>query len=214
MAIQHHPDIASLMSCAAGSQPEAIAAVVSSHLAMCPACRREIGRMQEIGVALFDCLTPAPLSSGAPVVAARAREADSDVSHHPVAAGDVPPPLAPVLGACLDGIPWKRLAPGVWQHRIPLSESASGDLRLFKISPGTKLPEHGHSGEEMTLILRGSYHDELGTFRAGDVSDLDDAVDHRPIADEADGCICLVAVEGKVRYKGLVARLLQPILGV
>ncbi|MFA5949661.1 MAG: ChrR family anti-sigma-E factor [Hyphomicrobium sp.] len=214
MTIQHHPDIASLMSCAAGSQPEAIAAVVSAHLAMCPECRREICCMEKIGVALFASLAPAPLSCRAPVVAARAREADRDVAQCLVAQGDVPAPLAPVLGACLDGIPWKRLFPGVWQHRVRLSACASGDLRLFKIAPGTKLPEHRHNGEEMTLILRGSYHDKLGTFRTGDIADLDDAVEHGPIADEVEGCICLVAVEGKVRYKGLIARLLQPILGV
>ena len=54
MTITHHPDISTLMCCAAGSQPEAFAAVVASHLALCPECRAEVRHMQEIGVALFD----------------------------------------------------------------------------------------------------------------------------------------------------------------
>ena len=36
MAITHHPAPESLMSCSAGSMPEAFAAVMASHIAMCP----------------------------------------------------------------------------------------------------------------------------------------------------------------------------------
>ena len=218
MTIKHHPDLSSLMSCAAGSQPEALAAVVSSHLAMCPECRREVGRMQEIGVALFDRLPPVAMEGSAPVSEARASEADTGLAYRAApgseAGGDVPLPLTSILGTHLDQVPWKRLAPGVWHYPIVLSEGASGDLRLIKVAPGKKLPEHGHQGEEMTLLLRGSYSDELGTFRVGDVADLDDEVEHRPVADEVEGCICLVGVERPARFKGLFARLVQPILGV
>lgn len=218
MTIKHHPDLSSLMSCAAGSQPEAIAAVVSSHLAMCPECRREVGRMQEIGVALFDRLQPVAMSGEAPVIEARAREAERGAVYNPHAeeraAGDVPLPISAVVGSNLDSIPWKRLAPGVWHYPIALSADAAGDLRLIKVAPGKKLPEHGHEGEEMTLLLRGSYRDELGTFSVGDVADLDDEVEHRPIADDKEGCICLVGVERPARFTGLFARLIQPILGV
>lgn len=217
MAILHHPDLSSLMSCAAGSQPEAMAAVMSSHLAMCPRCRREVRRMQEIGVALFEKLPSTSMSGGAPVVAARAAEADDlalPTSHNPRSVGDVPYPIAGVVGADLDDIPWKRLAPGVWHHQIRLSERAAGDLRLLKVAPGAQLPEHGHGGGELTLVLRGAYSDSLGRFSAGDVADLDDDVEHQPVACPKEGCICLVATDGKARFKGLVARLLQPIFGV
>lgn len=214
MTITHHPDIATLMSCAAGSQPEALAAIVASHIAMCPACAAEVGRMQEIGVALFAGLSPAPVGRDAPIAALGAREAESEPPPAPVEPGDVPAPIAPLVGAHLDDIRWTPIAPGMWQHRVPLSRGAKGDLRLIKIAPGKKIPEHGHGGEELTLLLRGSYRDELGTFRTGDVADLDTDVEHHPIADPVEGCICLIAHEKRARFKGLIARLMQPFIGI
>ena len=214
MTITHHPDISTLMSCAAGSQPEVFAAVVASHLSQCPACAREVSRMQDIGVALFDALPPAPMGDDAPVIAARAGEADVEPERRcGELGGEVPAPLQPLLGDCLSSIPWKRVTPSISEYRVPLSKTACGALRLLKVAPGKRLPKHGHKGSELTLILAGSYHDELGTFRTGDVADHDIDVVHQPIADEKTGCICLTATDCKLDYKGVLARLLQPLFG-
>jgi putative transcriptional regulator len=216
MAIKHHPDVSTLMSCSAGSQPEALAAVVSSHLSMCPDCAREVGRMALIGAALFEVMAPAEVVGAAPVLEARAREADAPPpADIPPAGRGIPYPLQVRLGlSSFDDIPWRRLAPGVWDYRLPLTEGVAGDLRLVKVAPGLKVPEHGHGGEELTLLLQGSYTDATGTYRTGDISDLDDSVEHAPVSDPAEGCICLVASERKARYKGLIARLLQPFTGL
>jgi len=219
MSITHHPDDATLMSCAAGSQPEAFAAVVASHLSMCPRCRAEVKRMQEIGAVLLDGLAPATLSGPCPIARLRASEADEpvhDTPHHPCCAmgEDVPPPLVPLVGTRLADVTWSWLAPGVEHRPIKLSQGCCGKLRLIKVAPGTTLPEHGHSGAEQTLILKGSYRDELGTYRAGDFADLDDDVRHRPVACSEKGCICLIATEHKLRFRSYLARLLQPLLGV
>lgn len=212
MTIRHHPDIATLMSCAAGSQHEACAAVIASHLSVCPACAKEVARMQEIGVALFDALPPVPVNADAPVVAARAGEADtSPVSRCGKLGGEVPAPLQPLLGDCLASIPWRRIAPYIWQHRIPLSNAKCGDLQLIKAAPGTRFPEHGHRGSELTLVLAGSYHDETGTYGVGDFADHDESVVHQPVADAKTGCICLFATERANRYTNWFIRLLQPI---
>jgi putative transcriptional regulator len=213
MTITHHPDVASLMCCSAGSQPEAFAAVIASHLAMCPKCRAEVRKMQKIGVALFDTLEPEAMAGPAPVIAMRAAEADADEKLPCVkSAGEIPQMLVSCLGPCLDRMSWRWVAPGIWTHCIPLSQGACGDLRLFKLAPGTALPEHGHVGPEMTLVLRGSYSDELGTFSVGDVADLDEDVEHRPVACPENGCICLAASEHRPRFKNFFARLLRPFL--
>lgn len=220
MTIKHHPDIASLMCCAAGSQPEAFAAVIASHLACCPCCRTEMRRMQEIGVALFDKLEPAALSASAPVAAMRACEAeiqadcDAAKASCTACAGDVPQPLAALIGERLDAVAWRWAAPGVWMFRIPLSKGCGGDLRLFKIAPGKSLPEHDHAGDELTLVLRGGYTDSTGSYRPGDVAELGEGAAHGPVACPQMGCICLTASDGKVRFTGWLPRLLQPILGL
>lgn len=215
MAITHHPDVATLMSCAAGSLPEALAAVIASHLAMCPQCAAEVSRMERIGATLFDAIKPEPVSGEAPVFKARALEAEGVATEEPAAwQGDVPRPLAGVLGSRLDELPWKWLAPGVSYVRIPLSPGAKGDLRLLKVAPGCAVPEHGHGGSELTVLLTGSYTDEFGTFRQGDVADLDVDAEHRPVADLNEGCVCLVASDRKARFKSLLARLIQPFVGM
>lgn len=212
MKITHHLDDSTLMACAAGSQPEGMAAVVSSHLAICPHCRAELKRHSLIGEALFESLNPVAVTREAPVVAARASEATA--GRNEGATHELPAVLKSALSGDMDQVPWRRIAPGVWHCPVSLSEDAHGDLRLLKVAPGTKLPEHGHGGNELTLVLEGSYTDEFGTFRRGDVADLGDDVEHRPIADPAEGCVCLVATDQKVRFKGLIARLMQPLTGL
>lgn len=218
--ITHHPDIASLMCCSAGSQPEACAAVIASHLAYCPACCAEVRRMQKIGAVLFDTLEPAKLSESAPIIAMRACESEKDANERWMGApckackGDVPPPLAALIGERLDDVPWRWVSPGVWTYRVPLSQGCGGDLRLFRIAPGRTLPEREDAGCELTIILRGSYTDELGTYRAGDVADLDEGVAHGPVACPEKGCICLTATEKKLRFKSGLPRLLQSVFGL
>jgi putative transcriptional regulator len=210
------------MCCSAGSQPEAFAAVIASHLSLCKSCCCEVRRMQQIGVALFDKLEPARMAAPAPIVAMRAGEAHSGTRSADIKAerapqpcganaGEVPPPLVPLVGSSLDDVAWRWTAPGVWSFPIRLSKGCCGDLQLIKVAPGKALPEHGHQGQELTLILRGSYTDALGTYRRGDVEDLDEGVAHGPVACPEKGCICLMATEGKAaRFKGMLARLLKP----
>lgn len=215
--ITHHPDIATLMCCAAGSQPEAFAAVVACHLSVCPACREEVRRMQEIGVALFDKLEPVPVSCQPPVVAARAAEADIVPAPQPprrpaAPHNGVPPPLSKCVCCNLDDVEWRWAAPGIWVHPIALSHpGCCGDLRLIKVAPGKALPEHGHAGSELTIVLKGAYSDETGTYREGDVSDLDDSVSHAPVACPEQGCICLMASQGKPIFASFLARLFEPL---
>ncbi|MGE5265982.1 MAG: ChrR family anti-sigma-E factor [Deltaproteobacteria bacterium] len=209
MKITHHLDDATLMSCSAGSQPEALAAVVSSHLSVCPRCRGELKRHALIGEALFEALKPEPVTREAPSAGARAETLSASADE-----AELPEALKAALEGRFDDVPWRRAAPGVWHCPIELSPGAKGDLRLLKVAPGIKLPEHGHGGSELTLVLDGAYSDEFGTFRRGDVADLGDDVEHRPVADPELGCICLAASDARPRFKGMFARLLQPLAGL
>jgi len=214
MKISHHPHAESLMSCSAGSMPEDFAAGMSSHITMCTECRKDLGLMETIGVAMFDRLDATPVLSDAPVMALRASEADRGEIFIDASASDIPAPLQPVLGRDLAAIKWKRVAPGVWQHTIPLSGNRRGDLRLIKVAPGQMLPEHTHAGSELTLVLKGSYRDQTGHYRPGDVADMMGDASHSPIADAEEGCICLIATEGRLKFKSLLARFVQPFTGI
>lgn len=214
MNIKHHPHAESLMSCSAGSMPEAFAAIMSSHLAMCTECHKDLALMETIGVAMFDQIEATPVLSDAPVMALRSAEADRGEIYVEESASDIPAPLQPLLGRDLAAIKWKRVGPGVWQHSIPLSDNGRGDLRVIKVAPGQALPEHAHTGSELTLVLKGSYRDSTGHYRPGDVADMMGDASHSPIADPEEGCICVIATEGRLKFKGLIARFVQPFTGM
>jgi putative transcriptional regulator len=216
MKIQHHPDDATLMSYAAGSLPEALAAVVAAHVATCRHCQRELKLMERIGFACVRTLPDEDMARAMPTVARLgALEAEADATASRLdRVGDVPVPLRRLIGDRFDDIRWKVLGPGVWHHPLKLSTDARGDLRLLKVAAGRAMPEHGHGGAELTLILRGAYTDRFGRFAAGDIADLDEDVEHQPIVEAGEDCICLVGSERKARFKGVMARLVQPLTGM
>lgn len=208
--IRHHLGEATLMSYAAGSLGEALSAVAACHISLCPRCAAEVRAMETCGAALFEQLPSVTVSSAKPTTMERASVLPSR------AGGDdeaVFAPLRRLIGPSLDKVAWRWLGFGVWHSPLALSPAAKGDLRLVKVAPGWAMPEHGHGGSELTLVLAGSYRDELGEFRTGDISDLDEDTEHRPIADEKSGCVCVIASEGKTQLKGLIARLVQPLAG-
>ncbi|MFT4920749.1 MAG: putative transcriptional regulator, partial [Zhongshania aliphaticivorans] len=89
-----------------------------------------------------------------------------------------------------------------------------GDVRLLRIAAGKRMPVHSHRGSELTMILRGGYSDNVGKFNAGDVADLDASVEHQPVADSDEDCICLAGMDAPLAFRGWLARLIQPIVGM
>lgn len=207
MTITHHPDLSTLMTCSAGATPEALCAVVASHLSMCPQCMAELSRLEQIGIALFTFLEPAHLDKAAPHPNGCAKPADGH-GHSPTNArksganascgtriGDVPAPLVERVGPHLESLPWSKIAEGIWHSPVRLSPAASGDLRFVRLAPGATLPPHRHVGEELTLVLAGAYEDETGIHGVGDFCDVEDETSHAVRADPELGCIMLVASE-------------------
>lgn len=212
MKISRHPAAESLMSCAAGSMPEAFAAVMASHIEICSECRKDLTLMTVIGTTMLDMLPGTPVARASAAMALRGMEADHDGPPVARGGGDMPAALVTKLGHSLDSIPWKRVSFGIRQHQIPLSHEGRGSLRLVKVAPGQKMAEHSHNGSELSLVLRGSYYDATGDYGPGDLADVSEEVEHAPVAGSL-GCICLIANDGRMRFKGRVARLLQPFNG-
>jgi putative transcriptional regulator len=198
--IRHHPDSATLMSFAAGALAEPLSAACSAHVSMCARCRGELRDMELVGATL---LGSAPMGGSRVAVPVKPREMQPS-THAGAGVGNrdqLPGSLARKYGLTLDQIPWKRLAPGVWQHHLALSPGAQGELYFIKLAPGCRLPLHGHTGGELTVVLTGAFTDASGEFRRGDMQDIDNATEHQPVGDKEEGCICLVAAEGPYLLK-------------
>lgn len=217
MNITHHLDHATVLAYAAGTLGEALAVVAASHIAWCPSCRAAVRQAEELGGEML-------LDLGESSVSAHCKDntmrlLDRATLHRfPAPApvrSEVPQPLARLLGGvALSDLPWKRKAPGIAMHDVRLSSARNGKLVLMRIAPGKAMPEHGHGGEELTLVLSGAYHDKIGRFGPGDVADLDEDIEHRPVIEAGKECYCIVATEAPTRFKSISARLMQPFIGI
>lgn len=211
MSTHHHPDTSSLVSYAAGSLPDSQSLVIASHLVTCRQCQKTVASAEQLGCVLLDEQPVIPMSESArDDILTMLDSVEPDVPQsffrgNPDA--EIPVPLQPMLGEHFDDLHWKTMAPGMKQFMMPCDE---GTLRLLKISPGVCMPVHGHTGSELTIVLKGSYSDELGRFRTGDVADLDPEIRHQPVVDGNEECICLTATDAPLKFVGLVPRLLQP----
>ena len=215
--ITQHPDDTHLMSFAAGALAEPLAAAVAAHLALCRRCRKEMKALEALGGVLLEGLAPVGPADGAAtgviLPVAHGQRAPS-VPAPTQAVYDLPKPIADKYGLRLATVPWRWLAPGVRFHALPLSPGVRGDLRLLKIAAGRKMPVHGHGGAELTLVLDGAFSDATGRYGPGDIQDVDDDVEHQPVVDTGQPCVCLVASEQPARFKGMFSRLLQPWTGM
>lgn len=223
MTVSHHLDDATLMAYASGDLSEAFSVVVAAHLSMCDSCRQAARDVEELGGQLLDDVDTVSLSSGmmdkmmaaldtgAPVERDVPGPARIEVEK---AASDVPAPLRRFVGDELDDIRWRLVAPGVRKHTIKLATKDAGALYMLHIAPGLAVPEHGHGGAELTLVLSGAYRDMFGRFGAGDIADLDEDIEHQPKVEAGEPCICIVAAEAPTKFKGIIGRVMQPLTGI
>jgi putative transcriptional regulator len=223
MTITHHPSDATLAAFASGSLDEARGLVVATHLTLCGACRDAVRGFEEVGGALLDDAAPEELSSGAlqravaalgplDIVAATMRgerAADEDLADEDLAGEELPEPLSRyAIG------PWRWIGRGVQWRPVDVASGEGVRVFMLKAKAGTKLPRHRHTGTEWTCVFQGAFSHDLGRYGAGDFDEADASVEHNPVVDAQMGCVCLVALQGRIELQGFVGRLIQPFVRI
>lgn len=215
MSIRHHLSEPILMAYAAGQLPEALSLVVATHLSMCDDCRALAAGCDAVGGVVLERADAAAMADDA-LDACLARIADMPALPVPAAAprprGEVPAPLADYVGPSLAAVNWRPVGMGVKQAVLASGEGASA--RLIYIPAGQAMPDHGHRGVELTLVLRGAFIDGAVRFGPGDVEIADETTEHTPVAEAWSDCICLTANVGRLRFQGFLPRLAQPFVGI
>jgi putative transcriptional regulator len=222
MNIHHHPDDASLMAYAAGTLNEGFSLLLAAHIELCPRCQTRVIEAETLGgTMLFDLQPEEQPTGGIEDVWLRIENNtnhEQETTYHPLpenkSQAEFPMILSPYIEGRLEDISWRSLVPGIRQHVLKDVDSDNGSVRLLSIAPGVTIPHHTHKGGELTLILRGSYIDEIGRFSRGDIADLDTSNHHQPVADTGEDCICLIATDERLRFSGVFSRMLQPLIGI
>ena len=210
--IRHHLSDDLLAGYSAGTLPEAFSLLVASHVSMCDECRARLGSFDALGGALLET-AGADLSAGALAqTMARIRGTRPQPRPAPAAPGVLPAPVRPYVGGDLAMVRWRPVGGGVRQAILSTSDGASA--RLLYIPGGVGVPDHGHRGTELTMVLQGAFRDESDRFGPGDVEIADASVQHTPIAEMGDPCICLAVTDAPLKFRGVIPRLLQPFVKI
>jgi putative transcriptional regulator len=210
MTIRHHISDQMLMAYAAGALPEAFSLVVASHVTLCDDCRAQLAAYEALGGAVLEA-EPAAVSDGA-LRATLARLQTPETAPIRRKTRLLPAPIVGYVGGDLEDVNWKSIGMGVRQAILPTSKGASA--RLLYIPAGQAVPDHGHRGIELTLVLQGAFRDASDRFAAGDVEIASEAMEHTPVAEAGLPCICLAATDAPLRFSGFIPRLLQPLFRI
>jgi putative transcriptional regulator len=216
--ITHHPKHELLQLHVKGALPASISAAVSMHAELCSRCNNKLKELtlSESNTA-FDLNTDMLNSQTDSLEADFSSMIDSITSNNQVY---VESPYIPskvnvrdkeyVIPRAIDSIgrsDWQNLGK-LCRSRLDLNE---GELHtsLLHIDPKGNVPPHTHKGFELTLLLDGSFEDELGTYIKGDFIWLDKSHTHTP--ETKNGCLCYTVSSNALQFTKGLARILNPI---
>ena len=209
--IKHHLTNQLLIGYSAGMLPEAFNLVVATHLSMCDTCRVAAQAYEAIGGSILDAEAQAPLNEDS-LASTLAIISKGPIATKPAVNMDLPNPLGSYIGGNLRDVKWRSVGMGVRQAVLKTSKSATA--RLLFIPAGAAVPDHGHRGTELTLVLKGAFRDETALFSAGDVEVANEDLNHTPIAEIGEDCICLAATDAPLRFNSWIPRMAQPFLRI
>lgn len=211
MTIAHHPDDGLLAAFAAGALDLGQRVAIATHLRACASCRAWVRAMEQVGGTLVADAAPAALAEGA--LARALARIDEPAPLLPAAPPRAEAPQAlPRFVRTYDFGQWRRVAPGVALRPIQLPEQSPTRVFLLKARAGARLLEHTHTGIEMTCVLTGAFRHEGGRYGPGDFDLGDGDVHHEPRIEEGEECVSLIAMQGELRWRGLLGRLIQPFI--
>lgn len=195
----------------AGSLDPARHALVASHLLLKPENRRFV-RSVENTVA-FDMLEregQRPVSRRDARLAAIFEAADEPPpALEPVGLQILPEPLRRFVGCNIDDVSWSFVVPGVKECR--LGDVGRGSASLLRVKAGRRLPQHTHEGSEITLVLTGAFSDPLGRYARGDIALADGSIDHSPVVESGEDCICFAVTDAPLVLTSPLGRIVQRI---
>ncbi|WP_338363338.1 ChrR family anti-sigma-E factor [uncultured Pseudoalteromonas sp.] len=220
--IKHHPSDTLLAQYCSAQLPASLSLAVSIHVDMCPVCQEKVAKQEAANAKALFSDTNHEISN-----ATTSQEPDnldfdtdlldlitSDTSIDEVYEVD---PVTIKVNEHNYKLPraLTRISHGRFTHVGKLARSRvaieDGPLRssLLHIGPGGEIPEHTHTGFEVTLLLDGEFSDEEGTYVPGDFIWQDGANQHTPLT--KDGCLCFTVVSSALHFNKGLSKLLNPI---
>ncbi|MFS1425980.1 ChrR family anti-sigma-E factor [Vibrio splendidus] len=229
--IKHHPNSAILKDFVDGTLADSVSLIVSSHVELCEHCQQQVSMLTaQAADTVFESDTSAfendtarlKLSDSEMDAFLADDEFDFDAIDQITAdssqAIEVTPEVQQVTVAdttftiprALNSVArkdWMNLGK-ISRARLDFDDEAH-HTSLLHIDKDGQVPCHTHKGFEITLLLEGSFEDEMGVYNKGDFIWLDGDHTHQPATKE--GCVCLTVSSDALYFTKGVSQLFNPL---
>jgi putative transcriptional regulator len=216
--IRFHPTNQKLVSFAEGLIPPNEGLLVSAHCDMCAHCRRKVDALihscaeqafseeteAQIDNALgnmFDAITSRPHTSLERKFTATQKVVSIDGKEF-----SLPPSLQRVASSIGT---WSHLVGKLWQ--APVSLGGKNLANFIYMENGGGVPEHTHIGNELTLVIDGTFSDGIHHYDSGDYLSLNQDNTHAPVSDSDDGCLVFSVIDQPLQFTSGWAKLINPL---
>lgn len=217
--INYHPTNELLMQYVKGDLPASISIAIAIHCQYCDECQQQVEMLtQENAVASFEFSSDdlhGDLAFEGMEEMLFAITSDDEISEQVLSKESVISVKGNkyTLPRALNNVGmsnWRSLGK-LSRSSLNLEEGAVHS-HLLHIEAGGEVPCHTHKGYEITLLLDGSFEDEMGRYSKGDFIMLDGQHNHQPKTKE--GCLCYTVADDALHFTQGIHKLFNPIGGL
>ena len=213
--VNFHPSTELLQKFATGSVSGGMNVAISAHVELCKFCRQQTSEFEaKAAIDWLQMPTESDESDFSDLVAGIIKQPQIDsIGSNGSALNEIhmldhSVRLPKVLAkAAAEGLVWKQLGGGINQAELSLDDETQCEFIYMK--PGSQTPVHKHQGSEFTLVLDGSFSDELGHYNPSDFIARSGSDVHQPRSEE--GCLWFAVLDKPLTFTKGIARLLNPI---
>ncbi len=218
--IKHHPSDTLLTQYCSASLSASLSLAVSIHVDMCPVCQEKVTKLEADNAAeVFNDALPSEAKDDTSGYFEQESSSLFDLITSDTSIDEVyeVEPIAVEINQQNYQLPraLTRISHSKFTQVGKLARSRvtldDGPLRtsLLHIAAGGEIPEHTHTGFEITLLLNGEFSDEEGSYVPGDFIWQDGSHLHTPVTKE--GCLCFTVVSSALHFNKGLSKLLNPI---
>jgi putative transcriptional regulator len=209
---KYHPETRFLTDYAAGGLPRSQALCVSAHLHYCQSCQRKLAQLNQLGSVMLDELAPMEPKQGFSSLMEKIdalSESPPQKSSTSGKASFLPAVLQKLTRGNLESLQWHTIGKYFSYSDLDVGDHLR-ETSLFSIKAGGNVPRHKHKGDEITVVLKGSFSDQDDHYQAGDFIVRTRGEIHRPVAAQDEDCLCLSTLEAPIQMTNWFYRLLMP----
>ncbi|MEZ8629006.1 ChrR family anti-sigma-E factor [Vibrio lentus] len=230
--IKHHPNAAILKDFVDGNLADSVPLIVSSHVELCEHCQKQVSMLTaQAADSVFESDTSTPENdtarlklSDSEMDAFLSDDEEFDFDAIDQITADLSQAVEVVVEAQQETVSnttftipralnsvvrkdWMNLGK-ISRARLDFDDE-SHHTSLLHIDKDGQVPCHTHKGFEITLLLEGSFEDEMGVYNKGDFIWLDGEHTHQPATKE--GCVCLTVSSDALYFTKGVSQLFNPL---